>query len=353
VPVGISFYTFQTMSYTLDVYHQKVRPERDFVAFALYVAYFPQLMAGPIERAGSLLPQLREKRPLAREDLEAGFQRILWGLVKKVVFADRLGVFVDAAYGQPEATDGLGLLLATCCFALQIYLDFSGYTDIAIGVARMMGIRLRENFDRPMLARNPVDFWSRWHISLTTWFRDYLFTALVGRRRRPGAPRRLLNLLVVLVLMGLWHGAGWHFLMMGLFAGAAIAVYEGVYLVTGRPRNRPLFGARPWSVPLAIALTSIHALVLALLFRSPTIGQAFEMARRISVEPWEWQPHYALFGGIAAFVWLTCVVRGVLLPDRRRLVLPAPLRAALWCGLVLLIVHGAVDTTQQYIYFQF
>jgi len=354
VPVGISFYTFQTMSYTLDVYHGKVRPERDFVSFALYVAYFPQLMAGPIERAGSLLPQLSEKQPLAREDLELGFQRVLWGLVKKVVFADRLAVFVDAVYGKPEAADGLGLLLATCCFAMQIYLDFSGYTDIALGVARMMGIRLRENFDRPMLARNPVDFWSRWHISLTTWFRDYVFTALVGRkRRRPGPPRRLANLLVVLVLMGLWHGAGWHYLLMGLFAGCAIAAYEGIYLITGRPRSRPLFGAHPWSVPLAVALTSIHSLALALLFRAPTVEQALETARGIFVTPWVWQPHYTLFAALAGFVWLVCLARGLLPRDRLPLRLPAPLRAAFWCGLLLLIVHGAVDTTQQYIYFQF
>jgi hypothetical protein len=140
---------------------------------------------------------------------------------------------------------------------------------------------------------------------------------------------------------------------MGLFAGAAIAIYEGVYLVTGRPRNRPLLGERPWAVPLAVALTSIHSLVLALLFRSPTVGQAFEMVKGIFSRSWEWQPHYALFGGIAGFVWLACVLRGVLQPDRRPLRLPAPLRAAFWCGLVLLIVHGAVDTTQQYIYFQF
>jgi D-alanyl-lipoteichoic acid acyltransferase DltB (MBOAT superfamily) len=353
LPIGISFYTFQTLSYTFDVYYGKIEPTRDFVGFALYVAFFPQLMAGPIERASALLPQLARKQPFEARGFELGFQRVLWGLVKKVVFADRLAVFVDAVYQRPETADGLALLLASGCFALQIYLDFSGYTDIAIGVARMMGIRLRENFNWPMLARNPVDFWSRWHISLSSWFRDYVFTALVGRKGRPRLPRKLANLVIVLALMGLWHGAGWNFLMLGVVAGLAVAGYEAVYLVLGRPRHKPLFGDRPWSTPLAVVLTSVHALVLAVIFRSPTVSHALDVFTGILTNPWAWEPHYYLYGAMLLGVWTACVVRGIYMTHRPQLSLPAPVRAAFWCAMVLAILYGAVDTTQQYIYFQF
>ncbi len=218
LPVGISFYTFQTLSYTIDVYRGTLVPRRHFGTFALFVSFFPQLVAGPIERASRLLPQLEaEVRPDLARFVEGG-KRILWGLFKKVVVADRLAIYVDAVYADPGAHEGLTLVLATYFFAFQIYADFSGYSDIAIGAARILGYDLMENFQRPYFARNISDFWRRWHISLSTWFRDYVYIPLGGNRR--GILRWHVNLMIVFMVSGLWHGANWTFVVWGALHGA-------------------------------------------------------------------------------------------------------------------------------------
>ena len=213
LPVGISFYTFQTLSYSIEVYRGNQAVERRLDRFALYVAFFPQLVAGPIERAGNLLPQLVKLPGFEYDRVRNGLQLIAWGLFKKVVIADRLAQCVDYIYAQPGEQSGFALIVGTVFFAYQIYCDFSGYTDMAIGTAQIFGVRLMENFRRPYSATSLADFWSRWHISLSSWFRDYLYIPLGGNQVSAG--RLVLNLWVVFLLSGLWHGANWTYVVWG------------------------------------------------------------------------------------------------------------------------------------------
>jgi len=232
LPVGISFYTFQTLSYTIDIYRGERPPERHLGVFALYVSFFPQLVAGPIERSTRLLPQFFEKKGFEYGRAVEGLRLILWGLFKKVVIADRLALYVDRVYDHPDAFLGWPLLVATYFFAFQIYCDFSGYTDIARGSAKVLGYDLMENFRRPYFARSIADFWRRWHIALSTLFRDYLYIPRGGNRVVGG--RRYYNLMVVFVLSGLWHGTSWTFMIWGALHG----LYMVVSKVTANWRNR-------------------------------------------------------------------------------------------------------------------
>jgi alginate O-acetyltransferase complex protein AlgI len=217
LPLGLSFHTFQAMSYTIDVYRGNWRAERHFGIYALYVMFYPQLVAGPIERPGGLLRQLKEKHTFSRSDLGVGLRLMLWGFFKKLVIADRLGGYVNFVYDHPDQVSSGYLLLGMFFFSFQIYCDFSGYSDIAIGAARTMGFRLAMNFDRPYLAANIRQFWQRWHMSLTTWFRDYVYIPSGGNR--VGKGRKYINILIVFLLSGLWHGAGWNFIIWGAMHG--------------------------------------------------------------------------------------------------------------------------------------
>lgn len=231
LPVGISFYTFQTLSYVLDVYRGRDEPEHHFGYYALFVAFFPQLVAGPIERPGSLLPQLKAKRKFRTENLSTGGWLLLEGYFKKLVIADSLAPFVDRVFAAPEEALGPEAALATVLFGLQIYCDFSGYSDIARGAAKLLGVELMENFRRPYAAATVRDFWRRWHISLTGWFTDYVYIPLGGNRRV--LSRQVVNILIVFLLSGLWHGAGWTFLTWGLIHG----VYQAAGAVWGSVRE--------------------------------------------------------------------------------------------------------------------
>ena len=226
LPVGISFYTFQSIGYTLDVYHRRLPAERDLLRYATYVAFFPQLVAGPIERAAHLLPQLRAPQAATPDRVRGGLWLIGWGLFKKMCIADLAAPFVAGVYAQPAAFNGSYTLLATGLFGLQIYCDFSGYSDIAVGVARLLGIDLMINFRQPYFARSVGEFWRRWHISLSSWFRDHLYRPLGGSRG--GGWRWARNILLVFVLSGLWHGAQWTFVAWGLLHAAAMLV-EGLW----------------------------------------------------------------------------------------------------------------------------
>lgn len=208
LPMGISFYTFQTMAYTIEVYNNKITPERNPLIFSLYVSFFPQLVAGPIERPSHLITQLKRLNNLNSNNIKQGFYRIIFGLFKKLVIADRLALFVNEVYKSPENYDGSMLILATFFFAFQIYCDFSGYSDIAIGTARLFGIELMENFRMPYLATSIREFWSKWHISLSTWFRDYLYIPLGGNKTL-----HIRNIIIVFLVSGLWHGANWTFVI--------------------------------------------------------------------------------------------------------------------------------------------
>lgn len=220
LPIGISFYTFQTLSYTIDIYRRKFLPRRDLIEYLTFVSFFPQLVAGPIERATHLLPQFSQARTFRYDAAVSGSRLILWGLAKKMVIADNLSVLADAAFAQPDAVSAAALALGTICFAFQIYGDFSGYSDIAAGVASLFGIQLQRNFSYPYFSQSLTEFWRRWHISLSTWFRDYVFIPLGGSRGMRN--RTTANLLATFFLSGLWHGAAWHFVVWGIFHGVLL-----------------------------------------------------------------------------------------------------------------------------------
>ena len=260
LPMGISFYTFQTLSYTIDVYRRERGAERHLGYFALYVTFFPQLVAGPIERSSRLIPQLKKKYDFDYQRTVEGLQRMTWGFFKKVVIADNLAVAVNHVYGNVEEMSGLTLLIATGFFAYQIYCDFSGYSDIAIGSARILGIDLMENFKRPYFSTSIREFWSRWHISLSTWFRDYVYIPLGGSKKGP--VRTYVNILLVFFISGLWHGASWMFIIWGAIHGL-YSLYERA---TQKYRLRAwkavnLDGTRfqwflQWSITMMVVLVS-------------------------------------------------------------------------------------------------
>jgi len=247
LPVGISFYTFQTLSYSIDVYRGAKEPEKHFGIFALYVSFFPQLVAGPIERSSRLLPQLNNLPKFEYSNVVEGLKRMLWGFFKKVVIADRLAIYVTSVYNNQEHHNGTSLLLATFFFTFQVYCDFSAYSDIAIGAARVMGVDLMENFKRPFMAKSVNELWRRWHISLTTWFRDYLYIPLGGNRVVRW--RWYINIMIVFVVSGLWHGAAWTFVIFGFL--------QGVFLIV------PLIFRDTWSwlskSKFAVSLPSIYS----------------------------------------------------------------------------------------------
>lgn len=263
LPVGISFYTFQSMSYTIDVYRRRLPAERHFGVFCLYVSFFPQLVAGPIERSTALLPQFARRHSFDSSRLVSGLELVLWGFFQKLVVADRLAEYVNRVFGAPEQHAGLSAWIGMYFFAFQIYCDFSSYTNIARGSARMMGFELMENFRQPYLAPNLADFWRRWHISLSTWFRDYLYIPLGGKH--PTRWKWYRNLLVVFLLSGLWHGANWTFVIWGALHGGLLVLLA--------MRSEPLRAPRWLKV-----LFTFHVVCLAwVFFRAESVGQAMTL----------------------------------------------------------------------------
>jgi len=275
LPVGISFYTFQTISYSFDVYRRRIKPTRNLLNFAVYVAYFPQLVAGPIERAQHLLPRVEDPNRRAPDGptMNAALTLIVLGLFKKVVIADGVAAVANSAFAEPDQMSGLALIVAVIAFALQIYGDFSGYTDIARGVSMLLGIDLVVNFRQPYLSRNITEFWRRWHISLSNWLRDYLYIPLGGNRG--GTVTTMRNLALTMLLGGLWHGASWNFVIWGGLNGLYLAVH------------RLFFGARVddrepvWADAPRIALTFGLTCLAWIFFRADTFGDATEIIGRI------------------------------------------------------------------------
>ena len=231
LPVGISFYTFQTLSYTIDVYNKKLEPTRDFISFTAFVSFFPQLVAGPIERATNLLPQFYKKRVFEYDKAVDGMRQILWGLFKKIVIADNCAEYANLIFNNSESYSGSTLLLGALFFTFQIYGDFSGYSDIAIGVSRLFGFDLMRNFSFPYFSRDIAEFWRRWHISLSTWFRDYLYIPLGGSKG--GLGMKIRNTFIIFIVSGFWHGANWTFIIWG----ALNAIYFLPLLITDNNRN--------------------------------------------------------------------------------------------------------------------
>lgn len=266
LPVGISFYTFQTLSYVIDVYRDDVPVEKNFWYYALFVSFFPQLVAGPIERPENLLPQLRTHARPSSEDFRAGLRMMAVGFFKKIVLADGVASIVNAVYNSPNSRSGIAVLVATVLFSLQIYGDFSGYTDIAIGSARMLGIRLMKNFDRPYISQSIKEFWARWHISLSSWFRDYLYIPLGGNRK--GRARKILNVFIVFLVSGIWHGAAWTFVLWGALHG----VYRVIEEIFSKPLSRFMKYKSTGFVAFRTVVTFILVSFAWIFFRANSIG---------------------------------------------------------------------------------
>ncbi len=280
LPVGISFYTFQALSYSIDVYKGKLEPTRDIVQFFAFVSFFPQLVAGPIERATNLLPQFGKPRQFEYETGIDGMRQILWGLFKKMVVADNCAIYVDKVFSTYQTQSGSTLLLAAIFFAFQIYGDFSGYSDIAIGTAKLFGIKLMRNFNVPYFSRDIAEFWRRWHISLTTWFRDYVYIPLGGSRCSKAKIIR--NTFVIFLLSGFWHGANWTFIAWGAYHAL---LFLPLILLGKNRRYRDTVAEGRWLPSIKelgqMLLTFILVLFGWIIFRSETIGQAWLYLCRI------------------------------------------------------------------------
>lgn len=273
LPVGISFYTFQTMSYTIDAYKGKLTPTKDFIAFSAFVSFFPQLVAGPIERATNFLPQFFKTRRFDAAQAVDGLRQMLWGLFKKVVVADNCAEFVDLFFGNPDGYPGSALLLGGILFAIQIYCDFSGYSDIAIGTARLFGFNLMRNFAYPYFSRDIAEFWRRWHISLSTWFRDYLYIPLGGSRG--STAMKIRNTFIIFLVSGFWHGANWTFIIWG----AIHALYFLPLLLMKKNRKNLDVVAQGRKWPTLKELASMAAVFLLtvfawIFFRAESVGEA-------------------------------------------------------------------------------
>ncbi len=344
LPLGISFYTFQTMSYTIDVYRGKIRAFEDPIDVALYVSFFPQLVAGPIVRADVLVPQIHKAHKLDPVLLRAGIALMVWGLCKKVFLADSMAPIVNEAYGNVDVMSGLALLSATYAFAAQIYFDFSGYTDIAIGCALMLGVKLPKNFNSPYLSLSMGEFWRRWHISLSTWLRDYLYISLGGSKR--GAVRTYLNLMITMTLGGLWHGAGLNWLAWGIFHGAILSLERMFGLAHKRARTLPI-RLLQWFITFHLVCFSW------ILFRATDIEQAKAIIHRIAV----WAPGYEFSLGWPVAILLVLFVvellglRSVWVARFRAYPRLAFIAALATCLIFPMIYAGASNV--EFIYFQF
>lgn len=313
LPIGISFYTFQALSYTIEVYRGNQAAERHLGRFALYVAFFPTVLSGPIERPGRLLPQFLERHDFAYERVTNGLKLMTWGLFQKVVIADRLAEVVNNVYGEPTQFPGPALAVATLFFAFQLYCDFSGYSDMAIGAAQVLGITVMDNFRRPYFATSIADFWRRWHISLSSWLRDYLYIPLGGNQ--VALPRWCANILVVFLLCGLWHGANWTFVLWGLL--------HACYVIAGRVSGawrQPILGGWP-KVRQAIHMVVTFALVCFawIFFRAQTVGDALYIVGHLptgwaqALDPNLFGDTRTTFGVWARDWWLSIALIGLVI----------------------------------------
>ena len=355
LPVGISFYTFQSLSYTIDVYRGKVRAEKSFVNVALYIAFFPQLVAGPIVKAGEYIPQLYEDRNISLDHLQQGVQAFALGLFKKVVIADNISIFVDAVYDTPAAFHAVTVLLAVAAYSIQIYCDFSGYSDMAVGCAKCLGYDLPRNFNLPYISKNVTEFWKRWHISLSTWLMEYLYFPLGGNRK--GTVRRYINLMLTMLIGGLWHGASWTFVAWGGLHGLALCVHK-LFLKAAQGREKK---GNPFLSALSVLGTFCFVSLCWVFFRAGD----FVTAMRVFQAIFTWQQgiihlsSWAILGlACVALATLAAVLRGRKLggpidgfyPQVKLSTIPGLLVFFLFVGLTLGLAYTGENP---FIYFQF
>ncbi|WP_019671494.1 MBOAT family O-acyltransferase [Eudoraea adriatica] len=359
LPVGISFYTFQTLSYTIDVYKRKMEPTKDFIAFSAFVSFFPQLVAGPIERATQLLPQFYQKRTFDYSRAVDGMRQILWGLFKKIVIADNCAEFANQIFNNSAEMNGSTLALGALFFTFQIYGDFSGYSDIAIGTSRLFGFDLMQNFNFPYFSRDIAEFWRRWHISLSTWFRDYLYIPLGGSRG--GTWMKVRNTFVIFIVSGFWHGANWTFIIWG----ALNAIYFLPLLLTKKNRSNLDVIAKGKYIPsikeLSFMLLTFVLTVFAwIFFRAQNIGHAFSYISEILSTSFFEVPRFT--DRIDALITLCLVCLFILVEwfgregqyaiEKIGLKWKRPIRYGMYYAIIIVIVwFGGKE--QQFIYFQF
>ncbi len=370
LPVGISFYIFQALSYTMDIYRKEIRAEKNFLKYALFVSFFPQLVAGPIERSKNLLSQIHNVHSFNYKRMTEGLLIMLWGYFQKLVLADRIAIFVDAAYGNPAAYPGCYLLLASVLFAVQIYCDFSGYSLIAIGSARILGFSLMDNFNCPYLSASVAEFWRRWHISLTSWFRDYLYIPLGGNQKGP--VRKYVNILTVFLVSGLWHGAQWTYVIWGALNG----LFQIIGSVTKKGREKLCrnFHIHTDSIGhkcFRILLTFILVDVTWIFFRAGSITEAFFILKNIFTvhNPWIFLDGSLYTLGLSQRqFWLMifaigALIAGDILTYYKVPVIQILLKQDLWCRWLIYIgaavfilifgIWGAGYDAQAFVYFQF
>ncbi|MCC7407270.1 MAG: MBOAT family protein [Phycisphaeraceae bacterium] len=355
LPVGISFYTFQTMAYTIDVYRGRMEPTRDPLVFGLYVAFFPQLVAGPIERAQHLIPQFTRPRLADAHMLASGALLILIGLVRKVAIADVVAGEVDAVFANPGALSAPMLVRGVFLFALQIYGDFAGYSDIARGTSRMLGVELMENFNHPYFSTNITVFWRRWHISLSTWLRDYLYIPLGGNRGPTWFVYR--NLMLTMLLGGLWHGAAWTFVVWGGIHGLALVIHK-LYLRDKKCPDVPrLESAGDWGrAAIAWLITFPIVLLTWVFFRATNLGNAFDVLRGIltlrditAISPRD----LVLPMGMTALLLFIDIPQFLRRDHTVMLSWPWVVRGLVYTGMILLLILIRVEDDVPFIYFQF
>jgi D-alanyl-lipoteichoic acid acyltransferase DltB (MBOAT superfamily) len=358
LPVGISFYTFQTLSYTIDIYRNKIEPTKSALTFFTFVSFFPQLVAGPIERASRLIPQFDRKQIFSFSQASDGLKLILWGLFKKMVIADQLAIIVNTVYGQPENFSGIGIIASTFLFGFQIYCDFSGYSDIAIGTAKLFGIELMSNFKTPYLATSFSDFWHRWHISLSTWFRDYLYISLGGNRKGRFSWSR--NILITFLISGLWHGANVTFLLWGLFHGI-FYIFEkflSPFINIGK-RLKTTFG---WLITFTVvncswilfrAESAQHLKLLWHSIQTNLVGETWSIAYSVNEYPIFTEPFRVLFFIFPLFLIAEKILKMQSFPH----FIKTKHKAIRWSCYYILILSilffGVLKSAPQFIYFQF
>ena len=351
LPVGISFFTFESLSYVIEIYQGRLPSTTPLRQYALFIAYFPKLVAGPIERPAVLIPQIQRERRLGYDDFTRGLFLILLGLFKKIAIADGLAPSVDAIFASPRPPSGTDVVLATLAFAFQIYCDFSGYTDIARGVSKLLGIELSQNFRFPYFSSNPSEFWRRWHISLSSWLRDYLYIPLGGNRGRQGRTR--FNLMVTMLLGGLWHGAAWNFVLWGFYQGLLLLVYQafgnGSSLVSdARRRTAKVLGFMMFSGLMCYGW---------LLFRAASFAQIVTFTKTIFVGPYRiatsmpTPPIAATIGVLLLMSYDLAAYRSGRATFYRAL--PPWSRGGLYSCLIVVTLMGLANARSAFIYFQF
>jgi len=355
LPVGISFYTFQALSYSIDVWRGKIEPTRDVIQFFAYVSFFPQLVAGPIERATNLLPQFGKPRTFNYETGADGMRQILWGLFKKMVVADNCAVYVDQVFGSYQTQSGSTLLLAAVLFAFQIYGDFSGYSDIAIGTAKLFGIKLMRNFNVPYFSRDIAEFWRRWHISLTTWFRDYVYIPMGGSRCSKAKIVR--NTFVIFLLSGFWHGANWTFLAWGAYHAL---LFLPLILLGKNRRYRDTVAEGKWVPSLKeagqILLTFFLVVVGWIIFRAESIGQAWEVFKTVLSPSLFSMPEASGITGFSIAILVMLVIEWIQRDKLHSLAIEGipwwPVRSLIYFFVFFLILTFG-GHSENFIYFQF